>query len=57
MSNIADENLSEMEQDLAAPVESFEEESQSLPAVSEEGGEDATGDGTTSGGSGSGSNP
>jgi hypothetical protein len=57
MSNIADENLSEMEQDLAAPAESFEEESQALPAVSEEGGEDMSGGTASSGGSGGGSNP
>jgi hypothetical protein len=57
MSNIVDENLSEMEQDLAAPAENIEEESQALPAVSEDGGEDMSGDGSASGGSGSGSNP
>jgi len=56
MSNIVDENPNEMEQDLAAPAENVEEESQALPAVSEEGGEDASGDSSSSGGSGSGSN-
>lgn len=57
MSNIVDEGPNEMEQDLAAPAENFEEESQDLPTISEEGGEDMTGDGPSSGGSGSGSNP
>ena len=57
MSNIVDENLNEMEQDLAAPAENIEEESQTLPAVSEDGGEDMSGDGSASGGSGSASNP
>ena len=57
MSNIADENLNEMEQDLAAPAENIEDESQALPAVSEEGGEDMSGGAASSGGSGSGSNP
>jgi len=56
MPNIVDENPNEMEQDLAAPAENVEEESQALPAVSEEGGEDASGDSSSSGGSGSGSN-
>lgn len=57
MSNIVDENLSEMEQELAAPAENFEEESHALPTVSEDGGEDVSGDGSSSGDSGSGSNP
>jgi hypothetical protein len=57
MSNIVDENLNEMDQDLASPAENVEEEAQALPAISEEGGEDAMGDGAASGGSGSGSNP
>jgi hypothetical protein len=54
MSNIVDENPNEMEQDLAAPAENVEEEAQALPAVSEEGGEDASGGSEGSGG-GSGS--
>jgi len=52
MSNIVDENTDEMEQDLAAPAENVEEESQALPVVSEEGGEDAADSGQSSGGSG-----
>jgi hypothetical protein len=56
MSNIVDENPNEMEQDLVAPAENVEEEAQALPAVSEEGGEDASGDSSSSGSSGSGSN-
>jgi hypothetical protein len=52
MSNIADENPNEMEQELAAPAENVEEEAQVLPSVSEEGGEEATGDSSSSGGSG-----
>jgi hypothetical protein len=52
MSNIVEENPNEMEQDLAAPAENVEEESQALPAVSEEGGEEVSGDSSSSGGSG-----
>jgi hypothetical protein len=52
MSNIADENPNEMEQDLTAPAENVEEEFQALPAVSEEGGEEAADSGQSSGGSG-----
>ena len=55
MSNIVDENPNEMEQVLAAPAENVEEEAQALPAVSEEGGEDASDSGQSSGGSGDGS--
>lgn len=54
MSNIVEENPNEMEQDLAAPAENVEEETQALPVVSEEGGEDASGGSEGSGG-GSGS--
>ena len=54
MSNIVDENTSEIQQDLAAPAENVEEEGQAMPVVSEEGGEDASGDTSSSGGSGSG---
>lgn len=57
MSNIDDENPNEMEQVIAAPAENVEEEAQALPALSEEGGEDVSGGGSASGGSGSGSNP
>jgi len=53
MWNIDDENPNEMEQVLTAPAESVEEEYQDSPAVSEEGGEDATGGSSSSGGSGS----
>jgi len=52
MSNIVDENTNAMEQDLAAPAESLEEEAQAMPVVSEEGGEDAPDSGQSSGGSG-----
>jgi|RhiMethySRZTD1v2_1073278.scaffolds.fasta_scaffold443695_2 hypothetical protein len=54
MSNIFDENPNEMELDLAAPAENLEEEAQAMPVISEEGGEDASGDTSSSGGSGSG---
>ncbi len=57
MSNIDDENPNEMEQVLATPADNVEEEAQALPAVSEEGGEDMSGDTSSSGSSGSGSNP
>jgi hypothetical protein len=50
MSNIVDENTSEMEQDLAAPAENVEEEAQAMPVVSEEGGEEASGGSEGSGG-------
>ena len=53
MWNIDDENPNEMAQVLTAPAENFEEESQAVPAVSEEGGEDASGGASSSGGSGS----
>ena len=56
MPNIVDENPNEVEQVLVAPAENVEEESQALPSVSEEGGEDASGEGSSSGGSGSASN-
>jgi hypothetical protein len=52
MSNIVDENPNEMEQDLASPAENVEEEAQALPVVSEEGGEDAEGESSSSGSSG-----
>jgi hypothetical protein len=50
MSIIVDENPNEMEQVLATPVENVEEEAQAMPAVSEEGGEDASGGSEGSGG-------
>ena len=55
MSNVVDENPNEMEQELAAPAENVVEEAQAMPAVSEEGGEDAQDSGQSSGGSGDGS--
>ena len=50
MPNIVDENPNEVEQVLVAPAENVEEESQALPAVSEEGGEEASGGSEGSGG-------
>jgi hypothetical protein len=50
MWNIVDENSNEMAHVLTAPAENFEEESQAMPAVSEEGGEDASGGSEGSGG-------
>jgi len=52
MSNFGDENLNVMEQVLTAPAENVEEEYQALPVISEEGGEDMTDSGQSSGGSG-----
>jgi hypothetical protein len=54
MWNIVDENPNEMEQVLTASAEIFEDEIQSSPAISEEGGEDASGDASSSGSGGSG---
>ena len=54
MWNIVDENPNETEQVLTAPADNVEEEAQTMPAVSEEGGEDASGGTSSSGGTGSG---
>jgi hypothetical protein len=54
MWNIVDENPNEMEQVLTAPAENVEVEAQAMTVISEEGGEDALGDTSSSGGSGSG---
>jgi hypothetical protein len=50
MSNMVEEIPNEMEPDFEAPVEDLEEEAQGSMAVSEEGGEDASGGSEGSGG-------
>jgi hypothetical protein len=52
MSNIVDENLNEMEQDLVDPAETIELPTQAVTVLSEDGGEDAPDEGSSSGSTG-----